>query len=322
MSNHSPTKCGEDKSVGIDLSQARLDVAVHPQATSWTQANDPDGRTILARQLRELAPRIVVLEATGGLERPVASALREAGLAVAVVNPRWVRDFAKATGQLAKTDRLDAALLARYGHACQPEPQAEPEQAETQLKELLVRRSQLQEMITAERNRKRTAPTWLESSLDEHLAWLKERLAELDRRIEQLRATSAAWRERSALLESVPGVGPTTSVTLLGWLPELGRLDHKRIAALVGVAPLNRDSGTLRGHRTTWGGRARVRAVLYMSALSAICHNEVIRSFYHRLRAAGKAPKVALVACMRKLLVILNAMLHQATPWLPRPAKT
>ena len=309
--------------VGIDLSQARLDVAVHPDGASWTVANDPDGRAALAERLRSWEPHIVVLEATGGLEREVASALRAAELPVAVVNPRWVRRFAQATGQLAKTDRLDAAVLARYANACGPEPQPEPEEAETELKALLTRRRQLQEMITAERNRTRTAPAWLIPKLNEHLAWLQRQLDELDRRIEELRATSPAWRERAALLESVPGVGPTTSAVLLGWLPELGRLDRKRIAALVGVAPLNRDSGTLRAPRTTWGGgRAPVRAALYMSAVSAIRHNKVIRAFYRRLIAAGKPPKVALVACMRKLLVILNAMVQHGTPWQPQPAQT
>jgi len=308
--------------VGIDLSQARLDVALYPSDTSWTVRNDPDERTALAQQLRELEPRLVVLEATGGLERPVAAALRAAGLAVAVVNPRQVRDFAKATGQLAKTDRLDAAGLAHYAHACEPDPQPEPEEAEVELKALLVRRRQLQEMITAERNRKRSVPAWLAPALDEHLAWLQQQLEELDRRIEALRTANTVWRERSALLESVPGVGATTSAMLLGWLPELGRVDPKRIAALVGVAPLNRDSGKLRGYRTIWGGRAPVRAALYMSVVSAIRFNEVIRAFYQRLRAKGKAPKVALVACMRKLLVILNAMVQHGTPWQPRLANT
>lgn len=308
--------------VGIDLSRARLDVAVHPDGDSWTVANDPDGRAALAERLCAWEPHIVALEATGGLEREVASALRAAGLPVAVLNPRWVRDFAKATGQLAKTDRLDAAVLARYADACGPEPQPEPEEAETELKELLTRRRQLQEMITAERNRTRTAPAWLAPDLEAHIAWLERQLEELDRRIAEAQRAVPAWREQTELLESVPGVGPTTSAVLLGWLPELGRLDRKRIAALVGVAPLNRDSGALRGHRTTWGGRAPVRAALYMSAVSAIRHNQVIRAFYRRLIEAGKAPKVALVACMRKMLVILNAMVQHGTPWRPQPAQT
>jgi len=297
-------------------------VTTHPDDLGWAVTNDPRGRAALIERLRELEPWIVVLEATGGMERPVAPALRAEGLSVAVVNPRRVRDFAKATGQLAKTDRLDAQVLARFAAAMDLDPQPEPEEAETELKELLVRRRQLGEMITAERNRKRTAPVWVQGELEAHLAWLQRWLKALDERIETLRQASPAWRERTELLESVPGVGAVTSATLLGWLPELGKLDRKRIAALVGVAPLNRDSGTLRGHRTIWGGRAPVRAALYMSALSAIRHNEVIREFYHRLRAAGKPAKVALVACMRKLLVILNAMVQHRTPWHPQPAET
>ena len=308
--------------VGIDLSQAHLDVALSAPKQFWTVANNATGRNVLIKRLKPLKPQIVVLEASGGLERPVAQALRAVGLPVAVVNPRRVRDFARASGILAKTDRLDAAVLARFAQMMEPEAQPEPDEAQTQLKELLLRRRQLLGMITAERNRRRTAPPWMQAELEEHLAWLQERLEALDERIKALQQLSSAWRERTALLESVPGVGAVTSATLLGCLPELGQLDNKRIAALVGLAPFNRDSGTLRGRRTIWGGRAMVRSALYMSAVSAIRHNEVIRAFYTRLRAAGKAAKVALVACMRKLLVILNAMVKHGTPWSPQPLTT
>lgn len=297
--------------VGIDLSQARLDVAVHPQDESWSAANDSTGLQSLVGQWRATSPRVIVMEATGGLEREVA-----------VVNPRQVRDFAKATGQLAKTDALDAFVLARFAAALDPDPQPQPEEAETELKDLVTRRRQVVEMLTAEKNRRRTTPAQLRPELEAHIRWLEEQLAELERRIAERQRGTPAWRERTELLESVPGVGAVTSATLLAMLPELGELDHKQIAALVGLAPFNRDSGTRRGHRAIWGGRAPVRNILYMSALRAVRCNEVIHAFYHRLKTAGKPEKVALVACMRKLLVILNAMVKHETPWCPQHAST
>ena len=308
--------------VGIDLSKARLDVAVHPQGEPWSVANDSAGWQTLVEQLRALAPRVIVMEASGGLERPVAAALRGAGLPVAVVNPRQVRDFAKATGRLAKTDTLDAQVLARFAAAIDPKSQPEPEEAEMELRDLITRRRQVVEMLTAEKNRRRTTPVQLRPELEAHIEWLETQLAELDQRIQEQQRATPTWRERTELLESVPGVGPVTSATLLGLLPELGELDHKQIAALVGIAPFNRDSGTLKGRRTVWGGRAPVRNVLYMSTLRAVQCNEVIYAFYNRLRTAGKPKKVALVACMRKLLVILNAMVKHGTPWCPRHVST
>lgn len=309
-----------DACVGIDLSRDRLDVAVAEQTETWTVSNDAAGRRSLAEQLQTLAPRLVVMEASGGLERAVASALRAADLSVAVVNPRRVRHFAQATGRLAKTDRLDAAVLADYAHTCRPEPQPEPEEAQTELSELIARRRQVVEMLTAEKNRRRTAPAHLLPKLEEHIAWLERQLEELDRRIAEAQQAVPAWREQTELLESVPGVGPVTSATLLAQLPELGELDPKQLAALVGVAPFNRDSGARRGERSIWGGRASVRSCLYMSALRAVQCNEVLRDFYLRLQAAGKPEKVILVACMRKLLVILNAMVKHRTPWDPQHA--
>lgn len=309
-----------DASVGVDLSRDRLDVAVAGQAETWSVSNDAAGRRSLAEQLQTLAPRLVVMEASGGLEREVASALRAADLPVAVLNPRRVRHFAQATGRLAKTDALDAAALADFAALVSPDPQPEPEEAQTELSELIARRRQVVEMLTAEKNRRRTAPEHLLPELEEHIAWLERQLEELDRRIAEAQQAVPAWREQTELLESVPGVGPVTSATLLAQLPELGELDPKQLAALVGVAPFNRDSGARRGQRSIWGGRASVRSCLYMSALRAVQCNEVLRDFYLRLQAAGKPEKVILVACMRKLLVILNAMVKHRTPWDPQHA--
>jgi transposase len=304
--------------VGIDVSKARLDVAVRPAGEAWQVSNEAASLETLVERLQALQPAVIVLEASGGLERPVARALHQAGLSVAVVNPRQVRDFAKAAGRLAKTDALDAHVLAHFAEAMQPDPQPEPDEPTEQLKALLTRRHQLVEMLIAEKNRKYTAPEWLLPQLEEHIEWLERELEELDRQIGDLQDATAAWQEQVQVLQSVPGVGPVTGATLLGYLPELGRLDRKQIAALVGVAPLNRDSGQRRGERTIWGGRGQVRTAIYMCTVSAIRCNPVIREFYHRLRKAGKPKKVALVACMRKLLVILNAMMKRRTFWQPQ----
>ena len=243
-----------------------------------------------------------------------------AGLPVVVVNPRQVRDFAKATGTLAKTDALDAAVLAHFAAAVRPTPRPLPDAATQSLAALVTRRRQLVEMLTAERNRLGSAPRVLRAEIQAHITWLKRRLGRLDADLHQAIRTSPAWRVQDDLLQSVPGVGPVLAVTLLASLPELGTLNRKAIAALVGVAPLNRDSGTRQGRRMVWGGRAAVRAVLYMGTLVAVRHNPVLRAFYQRLRAVGKLPKVALTACMRKLLTILNAMLKQQTRWNPSHA--
>jgi transposase len=256
-----------------------------------------------------------VLEATGGFELPLTGALAAAGLPVVVVNARQVRDFAKATGRLAKTDALDAAVLAQFAEAVRPPPRPLPDAATQALSALLTRRRQLLAMRTAEQNRVATAPPAVRREIQAHLAWLTRRLATLDDDLGRTIRESPVWREKDDLLQSVPGVGPGLARTLLAGLPELGTLTHKQVAALVGVAPLNRDSGTWRGRRMVWGGRAPVRAALYMSALVATRCNPVIRTFYQRLCAAGKAKKVALTACMHKLLTILNAMVKHRTPW-------
>jgi len=274
-----------------------------------------DSITTLVERLRHRQPAGLVLEATGGLEVPLASALAVAGIPVAVVNPRQVRDFAKATGQLAKTDAIDAQTLARFAEAVRPAPRPLPDEAAQAFSALLTRRRQLIEMLVAEQNRMQRAPRPIQQQIQAHVTWLKQQLAALDEDLTHRIQSTPIWREQEDLLRSVPGIGPVVSRTLLAELPELGTLTHKQIAALVGVAPLNRDSGTLRGRRTTWGGRAVVRAALYMSTLVATKHNPVIKVFYQRLRAAGKAPKVALVACMRKLVTILNAIVKHRTPW-------
>jgi len=306
--------------VGIDVAKASLDVAVHPTTERWTLAYTEREVAGLLSRLAALAPALVVLEATGGLEGPLVGALAAAGLPVVVVNPRQVRDFAKATGLLAKTDALDAAVLAHFAAAVRPTPRALPDAATQALAALVTRRRQLVAMLTAERNRLSSAPRALRAEIQAHITWLQRRLGRLDEDLHQAIRTSPAWRAQDDLLQSVPGVGPVLARTLLASLPELGTLNRKAIAALVGVAPLNRDSGTRQGRRMVWGGRAAVRAVLYMGTLVAVRHNPVLRAFYQRLRAVGKLPKVALTACMRKLLTILNAMLKQQTRWNPSHA--
>jgi transposase len=300
--------------IGIDVSQARLDLAVHPGNT-WSVPHDESAIAILVEQLTALRPTLIVLEATGGLEIPLTSALATAGLPVVVVNPRQVRDFARASGLLAKTDALDAQVLAQFAAVMRPQPRPLPDADARALAALLTRRRQLVEMLTAEKNRLASASSSIRKSLRAHITWLEHELERTDTELTNAIQQSPVWREKDQLLRSVPGVGPVLTSTLLANLPELGTLTHKQIAALVGVAPLNRDSGTLRGRRTVWGGRAQVRAVLYMSAIVAARFNPVIRTFYRRLQQAGKAKKVALTACMRKLLTILNAMLKHRTPW-------
>jgi transposase len=266
--------------------------------------------------LQRVQPSVIVVEATGGYETPVGAELGAAGLRVAVVNPRQVRDFAKATGRLAKTDRLDAQTLAHFGHAVRPPPRPLRDEEAQALAALVERRRQVVAMRTAEEHRLgATRVTLVRTRIQAHLAWLDTELRDVDEDLRQRLQASPLWREQDDLLRSVPGIGLILSLTLLADLPELGRLSHAQIAALVGVAPLNRDSGTLRGRRAVWGGRAAVRAVLYMATLRATRCNPVIRTFYERLLAVGKAKKVALVACMRKLLIILNAMLKHQTPW-------
>ncbi|WP_455379026.1 IS110 family RNA-guided transposase [Petrachloros mirabilis] len=299
--------------VGIDVSKAQWDVAVRPDGR-FTYTNNAQGLAQLLEKVRAVTPTLIVLEATGGMELPLTSALVLAGLPVVVVNPRQVRDFAKATGQLAKTG---AQVLARFAEAIRPQPRPLPDEQTHALAALVTRRQQLLEMLTAEKNRLTGARASVRKNLRAHIAWLERALRQADTDLADAIRQSPVWREKDELLRSVLGIGPVLTTTLLAYLPELGTLTHKQIAALVGVAPLNRDSGTLRGRRTVWGGRAHVRTTLYMAAIVAAPFNPVIRAFYQHLRTAGKAKKVALVACMRKLLTIVNAMLKHQTPWNP-----
>jgi len=302
---------------GIDVAKDRLDLALRPSGTVRTVAYDADGVRHLVAELESLGPSVVVLESTGGLELPLAGALAAASLPVVVVNPRQVRDFAKATGRLAKTDVLDAQVLAHFAEAVRPEVRPLPDSETQELHSLTARRTQVVEMLVAEKNRLGRAGRAVAPRIRAHIQWLEQELEDLDQGLQQTLRRSPVWREQDDLLRSVPGVGPQLSVALLSDLPELGKLDRRQIAALVGVAPMNRDSGTMRGRRTVSGGRARIRAVLYMGALVASRHNPVIRSFYQRLLAAGKAKKLALTACMRKLLTILNGMVKTGQRWNP-----
>ena len=304
--------------VGIDVSQERLDVALRPGEEVWSLPHRPEGLEELIRRLKQLSGlEAILLEAGGGFVEAVAAALGAEGLPVVVVNPRQVREFARATGKLAKTDALDAQVLAHFAEALRPKPRPLPDEQTRLLKARVRRRRQLQAMLTAEKNRLRTAPEALRPRMEAHIAWLEAELQELDGDLGAQLRQSPLWREKEQLLRSVPGVGPVLAATLLAELPELGELNRRQIASRVGVAPLNRDSGQRRGQRTTWGGRSGVRCALYMATLVATRHNPVIRAFYHRLREAGKPKRVALVACMRKLLVILNAMLKRGHPWRP-----
>jgi transposase len=301
--------------VGIDVAKAQLDIAVRPSGERWAVPNDTDGVVTLVERLQPLHPTLIVLEATGGLERVATAALATAGLPVVVVNPRQARAFARATGQLAKTDALDARALAHFADVIRPTPRPLPDAQTQELRALLGRRQQLIGMRTAEQNRLAGASGRLTQDIEAHIAWLNARIATLDADLETMLRASPLWRANDDLLQSVPGIGPVCARTLLLELPELGTLTRQQIAALVGVAPLNCDSGTLRGRRTIWGGRAHVRTVLYMGTLVATRFNPQIKAFYQRLLAAGKIKKVALTACMRKLLTILNAMLKHRTSW-------
>lgn len=309
-----------ERFVGIDVSKDTLDVAVRPEERHWQTANTEEAFPELIERLRALEPTLIVIEATGGLERAVVAAMVEAELPVAVVNPRQTRDFAKATGRLAKTDEIDAADLAFFGEAIEPEPCSLPDAAVQTLSALNTRRQQLVKMLTAERNRLHTALPAARPSLREHIRWLEREQEKVESELQRLIDQNLSFRRKFKLLCSVKGIGPATSYTLISQLPELGTVNRKEIAALVGVAPFNRDSGRWRGKRTTWGGRAGVRAQLYMAALTASQHNPVVRAFYQRLIEAGKPKKVALTACMRKLVVILNAMVKNGTLWDPEYA--
>ena len=302
--------------VGIDVAKAGMDIAVRPTDESWTVSNDERGIRQLVSRLKTLGPALVVLEGTGGLELPLVAALAVEELPVVVVNPRQVRNFARATGKLANTDALDAAVLAHLAEAVRPAVRPLRDSETQLLSSLVARGHQLVTMLVSEKNRLSTATTVaVRPSIEAHIDWLERELNDLDGNLRQTVRRSPVWREKDDLLRTVPGVGEQVSLTLLAYLPELGTLGHRQIATLVGVAPFNRDSGTMRGKRTVWGGRARVRASLYMGALTASRCNPVISEFYQRLLAAGKPKKVALTACMRKLLVILNSILRHRSPW-------
>jgi len=304
--------------VGIDVAKDRLDVHLRPSDQAFALGRDDAGLEALVERLTALTPALVVLEATGGFEVAVAGALAAAGLPLVVVNPRQIRDFARATGRLAKTDRLDAEAIARFAEAVQPAPRPVPSAAARALGELVARRRQLVEMITSEGQRRRQArDPRLGRRLEAHLSWLQQELAALETDLDDAVRGTPAWRATEDLLASVPGIGKTSARTLIAELPELGRLDRRRIAALVGVAPINRDSGTFRGRRMVVGGRASVRTALYMPTLTAIRHNPALQAFYQRLIRRGRPAKVAITACMRKLLVILNAILRDHRPWQP-----
>jgi transposase len=301
--------------VGIDVSKRWLEVRVHGEAESRKVGNDPDGFTTLIEQMKVVGPELVVFEATGGYESRAVKALSEAGLAVAVVNPTRVRRFAEALGILAKTDKIDAQVIAHFAKVVQPAINGRQTLLEEQLAAGVERRRQLLVELVAEKNRLSTCPVCVRENIEEHIAWLEEHIKGLEIEIQACILQRPEWRERAEIIDSVPGVGPVTATTMVAELPELGRLNRQKIAALVGVAPFNKDSGPKRGKRRIFGGRSGVRRTLFMAALSASKFNPVIRAFYESLIKRGKEKKVALTACMRKLLVIINAMVRKGETW-------
>lgn len=303
--------------IGIDVAKRQLEVAVRPSGERWTVGTDAVSLAGLVERLRGTGSRLIVLEATGGYELPVVAALSAAQLPVVVVNARQVRDFARAVGKLAKTDGIDAAVLAHFAEAVKPELRPLADEVTQTLQGWLARRRQLLEMVQAEEQRLAQAAGTVRPQIQRHIEWLRAQLSDVDGELRTLIHRSPVWRAQEDLLRTVPGVGPVLATTLLADLPELGQLNRKQIAALVGVAPVNRDSGEYRGRRAIWGGRAPVRATLYMATVAALRCNHVIRAFYDHLCAAGKPRKVALTACMRKLLTILNAMMHHRARWQP-----
>lgn len=309
-----------EKFVGIDVSKDTLDVCLDPTGQRLRVAHDEAGIAEVLGQLKAFEPTLIVIEATGGLELRLASELAGHGMPLAVINPRQGRDFAKATGQLAKTDAVDAAVLAAFARAIRPQVRPLKEAFVRELDELLTRRRQLVDIRVQESLRLGKASKVQKKSLTAHIAWLDERIADLDDDLSGRLRASEAWRAKDDLLRSIPGVGAVTSLTMLAKCPELGSLNRREIAKLVGVAPLANDSGKHRGKRFTWGGRADVRSVLYMSTVSAIRHNPVIKAFAERLAKAGKPAKVVIVACMRKLLTIMNTMIKNNAPWNPQTA--
>ena len=307
----------DDRYIGVDVAASELVVGVLPTGDVWQVANDPEGISELRRRVGELSPALIVLEASGGYEAEVAGELADAGMPAVVINPRQTREFARATGRLAKTDTIDALALARFGQAVKPEVRPLPSKSEKELRALVDRRRQIVGMITSERNRLPKATVYVRRQIEQHVAWLQTQLDDLGGDLDQLIKSSPIWRAKDDLLQSVPGIVPVASSVLLIGLPELGRLNRKEIASLVGLAPHNRDSGRFRGKRSVWGGRAHVRSALYMATLVACRYNPVISAFYRRLCEAGKPKKVALVASMRKLLTIINVMVRDQSAWDP-----
>lgn len=301
--------------VGIDVSKGSLEVAIWERDELWGFVNDDEGIRELCKHLKQFQPNLIILEASGGLERKVAAHLAEEGLPVVIVNPTRVRNFAKASGQYAKTDEIDAKVIAHFGQAVRPQVRGIRDRAQEYLSALLTRRRQVVRMLTAEKNRMSSAPPDAEESIRCHMLWLEEELDNLNERLQQIIEEDPKYKQKAALLQTVPGVGPVTATTLVSELPELGSVNRQVIAALVGVAPMNRDSGRMRGRRRVFGGRAAVRTALYMAVLSAIKWNPRIKEFYERLVANGKENKVAMTACMRKLIIILNAMVRDQCIW-------
>ena len=301
--------------IGIDVSKHQLDIAAYSDKECWSVANTPEGIAVLLDRLKTNPPDLIVAEATGGLETLLASTLYSGGLPIVVVNPRQVRDFAKATGKLAKTDIIDSRVLAHFAKAIRPEVRPRKDAEAQELTALVNRRRQLIDMIQAEKRRLLQALKPVRKEVKAHIQWLEKRLKNIDGELSKKIKETPAWREKDNIIQSIPGAGPVLSSSLLAGLPELGNLDRKQIAALMGVAPFNRDSGLFRGRRCIWGGRAHVRKVLYMATLVAIRHNPIIGNFNQRLRDKGKKPKVAIIACMRKLLTILNTMVKNNTLW-------
>lgn len=303
------------KFIGVDVSKNSLDIYLRPEGKKWSIAYNDQEIKSLVKQLLAIGPSLIVIEATGGLEVQLVSQLATAKLPVVVCNPRQIRDFAKATGKLAKTDKIDAEVIAHFADAIRPEIRPLKDEQTQSLTELLTRRSQLVDMLTAEKNRFKQASTTVKKNIQRHIKWLEKHLEDVENSLEKLIKETPVWREKDKLIQSIPGVGPIMSLALLTCLPELGTINRRQIASLVGVAPFNRDSGKFKGKRSIWGGRSSVRSVLYMCALTAIRCNPIIKSFYNRLVKVGKLPKVAITACMRKLLVTLNVMIKNSTAW-------
>jgi transposase len=308
------------KFVGVDVSKRWLDVQVHEEGQGWQVGNEAEGFVRLITKMKQIGPTMIVFEATGGYERQAAKALSEAGLAVAVVNPTRVRRFAEAMGILAKTDKIDAKVIAHYASVAKPLAKSRQTPLEERLAACVERRRQVLLDLVAEKNRLSTSPECIQTDIAEHIVWLNERVANLERQIQACIAEKDEWQELVQLIESVPEVGPVTATTLVAELPELGKVDRQEIAALGGVAPFNRDSGPKKGKRKIFGGRAGIRRTLFMATLSAVKFNPVIRAFYEALLDRGKEKKVALTACMRKLLIMINAMVRDGKPWKSSPA--